>query len=73
METLLQESGGLRRTAAVQSPIPVAAAGRLTRLQRAVIGAFVATLATAYLVQLLPYSGTTSVDAQTPTSSEDSP
>jgi len=68
METLLQESGGLRRTAAVQSPVPVASAERLTRLQKAVIGVFVATLATAYLIQLVPHSWTTSPEAQLPTS-----
>ena len=66
MDTLLQESGGLRRTAAVQSPVPVAASGRLTRLQKAVIGFFLATLASAYLVQLMPQSWTTSPETQLP-------
>ncbi|MBW3533680.1 MAG: hypothetical protein KY453_00465 [Gemmatimonadetes bacterium] len=53
METFLQESGGLRRTAPLQSPMPVAA-GRLSRVQRAVVGLFVALLALGYLLHLLP-------------------
>lgn len=54
METYLQESGGLRRTAPVQSPMPVQAGGRLTPLQRAVVGLFLAVMALGYLSQLLP-------------------
>lgn len=52
METTLQESAGLRRTAAIQSPIPVT--GRLSLMQRIVLGLFLLTLLLAYLVQLLP-------------------
>ena len=52
METFLQESAGLRRTAAVQSPVPVT--GRLSAVQRFVVGLFLVTMALAYLVQLLP-------------------
>jgi hypothetical protein len=52
METILQESGGLRRTAPVQSPVPVAR--RLSTLQRAVVCLFLATMALAYLALLLP-------------------
>ena len=52
METFLQESAGLRRTAATQSPLPMT--GRLTVLQRVVLGFFLVTMALAYLVQLLP-------------------
>jgi len=52
METILQESGGLRRTPAVQSPVPVAR--RLSFTQRVVIGCFLALMALAYLSHLLP-------------------
>ena len=52
METFLQESAGLRRTAAIQSPLPVA--GRLSLLQRVMLGFFLLTMALAYFVQLLP-------------------
>jgi hypothetical protein len=54
MDTHLQESGGLRRTAPVQSPIPVEAGDRLTAFQRALVGIFVAVLALGYLAHLLP-------------------
>jgi hypothetical protein len=53
MDTLLQESAGLRRTAPIQSPVPVAGA-RIGPLGRVVLGAFVILLALGYLVQLLP-------------------
>lgn len=52
METFLQESGGLRRTAPVQSPVPVH--GRLSLPQRIVVGLFLIVLVVSYLVQLLP-------------------
>lgn len=52
METILQETGGLRRTAPVQSPVPVN--GRLSPFQRMVVALFLITLTLAYLVQLLP-------------------
>jgi hypothetical protein len=52
MESFLQESAGLRRTAPVQSPVPVS--GRLSPVQRFVVGLFLVALAFAYLVQLLP-------------------
>jgi hypothetical protein len=54
METWLQETGGLRRTAPVQSPVPVAGGPRLSALQRAVLGVFLAFLALGYLTHLLP-------------------
>ncbi len=50
MHTLLQESGGLRATAAVQSPLPVRVRARLTPLQRAIVLAVVVLL---MLVQVL--------------------
>lgn len=53
MDTLLQESGGLRRTAAVQSPVPQAAA-RVGPVTRVVLGLCVLVLALGYLVYLLP-------------------
>ena len=52
METILQESGGLRRTAPIQSPVPVT--GRLSLAQRVVLGIFLLALALSYLAQLLP-------------------
>jgi hypothetical protein len=52
MESFLQESAGLRRTAAVQSPVPLS--GRLSPVQRFVVGLFLASMVLAYLVQLLP-------------------
>ena len=52
MESFLQESAGLRRTAPVQSPVPVN--GRLSPMQRFVVGLFLVAMALAYLVQLLP-------------------
>ena len=53
MDTLLQESGGLRRTAPIQSPVPVSGA-RIGPLGRLVLGLFVVLLALSWLVQLLP-------------------
>ena len=65
MDTYLQESAGLRRTAPVQSPVPVGP--RLGLLQRALLGAFLALLALTYLAHLLPVravgGGTTSAPA----------
>lgn len=52
MDTYLQESSGLRRTAPVQSPVPVGP--HLNPLQRALVGVFLAILALTYLTQLLP-------------------
>jgi hypothetical protein len=52
MESFLQESAGLRRTAPVQSPVPVS--GRLTPVQRVVVGLFLVLMALAYLIQLVP-------------------
>lgn len=57
MDTLLQESAGLRRTAPVQSPVPVATSHRLAPLTRLVLGLCVAVMALGYLVQLLPAAG----------------
>lgn len=53
MSTLLQESGGLRRTAPVQSPVPVGSA-RLGPVTRVVLGLCVLVLALSYLAHLLP-------------------
>jgi hypothetical protein len=52
MESFLQESAGLRRTAAVQSPVPLSRGLSLT--QRAVLAVFLLAMALAYLAQLLP-------------------
>ena len=65
MRTWLQESGGLQRTAPVQSPVPVAGGHRLSMVQRFVVGLFVAILAMGYVVQLLP-----ALDAAGPTARE---
>ncbi len=54
MDTLLQESAGLRRTAPVQSPVPVGDTARFGPVTRLVIGTCVAVIALAYLVHLLP-------------------
>lgn len=54
METHLQESGGLRRTAPLQSPMPVLTGDRLSPLQRLVVVLFLALLALGHLVYLLP-------------------
>ena len=53
MRTLLQESGGLRRVAPIQSPVPVGAGRRLRPSQRLILGAFVALLAASYLAPLI--------------------
>jgi hypothetical protein len=55
MDTLLQESGGLRRSAPIQSPVPVAGV-RIGPFARCVLAVFVVVLALGYLVQLLPIS-----------------
>lgn len=49
MTTALQESGGLRRTAPVQSPVPVRTGGRLSRLQRLIVLGVIVFLALAHL------------------------
>ena len=53
MDTVLQESGGLRRCAPIQSPVPVAGA-RIGPVARVVLASFVVVLALGYFVQLLP-------------------
>lgn len=68
MDTHLQESGGLRRTAPIQSPVPVGVADRLSGFQRAVVGLFVAALALMYLSHLVPQPRTGPVDASVPVS-----
>ncbi len=50
MSTLLQESGGMRATAPVQSPVPVRAGSRLSRGQRLVVLGFVVLLALAQIL-----------------------
>ena len=54
METLLQESGGLQRTAPVQSPMPVGNGPGLSGFQRVVVAFFLAFLALGYLAHLVP-------------------
>jgi hypothetical protein len=50
MHLLLQESGGLRATAPVQSPVPVRVRDRLTPLQRALVLCFLLILVAAQFV-----------------------
>ncbi len=54
MDTFLQESGGLRRVAAIQSPMPVQVSGRLSPFQRTVVALFLAVMALGYLSLLVP-------------------
>lgn len=69
MRTLLQESGGLRRTAPVQSPVPVGNA-RLGPVTRVVLGLCVLTLALSYLAHLLPLPASTESSRPAPARSE---
>ncbi len=60
MTLLLQESGGQRWVAPVQSPVPVRGGARLSRAQRAVILGFVvlfgvAQLLAAFAPRISPY------------------
>jgi hypothetical protein len=57
MHLLLQESGGLRATAPVQSPVPVRARHRLSLLQRALVFGFILLLAAAHVIGAF-YMGT---------------
>lgn len=57
MTLILQESGGLRATAAVQSPVPVRAAGRLSRWQRWVVLGFVALIFLGSMLGALSHWG----------------
>ena len=50
MHLVLQESGGLRLTAAVQSPVPVRSGDRLSPLQRMVVFGFVIALFAAQVL-----------------------
>ena len=50
MHLLLQESGGLRRTAAVQSPVPVRVSSRLSLKQRVLVLGFVIALVAAQIL-----------------------
>lgn len=53
MALALQESGGLRRTAPVQSPVPVRGRGGLSPLQRLLILFFVFILFVAQIISAL--------------------
>jgi len=67
MESHLQESAGLRRTAPVQSPVPSGV--RLSPLQRVIVAAFLLALALTYLAQLLPVARRVEAEAPAPVSS----
>ena len=64
MHTVLQESGGMRATAPVQSPVPVRV--RLTPLQRALVLAFVLTLVAAQVLAAVFADRRTGVRAPAP-------
>lgn len=68
MHLLLQESGGARATAPVQSPVPVRARNRLSPLQRALVFCFVLLLAAAHVIGAL-YFGTRRAGAMPPDAS----
>lgn len=68
MDTHLQESAGLRRTAPVQSPVPVGAGDRLSGFQRVVVGFFVVALALTYLAHLVPQPREIPTDSAVPVS-----
>jgi predicted amidophosphoribosyltransferase len=53
MTLLLQESGGLRATAAVQSPVPVRVGARLSPIQRILVLVFVAILFAAQIMSAI--------------------
>ena len=53
MHMVLQESGGARRTAPVQSPVPVRASARLSPAQRTLLLAFVLLLVLAQIALAL--------------------
>lgn len=57
MTLILQESGGLRRVAPVQSPVPVGVSRRLRPGQRLILMGFVLLLAAWYLLPLLAGGG----------------
>lgn len=50
MRTYLQESGGMRRAAPVQSPVPVAGGPPLTGLQRVLLAGFLVMLALGHIL-----------------------
>jgi hypothetical protein len=50
MTLMLQESGGERWAAPIQSPVPVGGGSRLTRTQRAIIFSFVVLFGVAQLL-----------------------
>jgi hypothetical protein len=50
MSLLLQESGGERWAAAVQSPVPIRTTGRLSRTQRAVLLGFLVLFGLSQLI-----------------------
>lgn len=53
MHLVLQESGGLRHTAAVQSPVPVRIRDRLSPVQRMVVLGFVLLLFAAQILAVI--------------------
>lgn len=57
MSTTLQESGGLRWAAPIQSPVPAPGRPRLSLVQRVLVGAFVAILALSWLAPLAGLAG----------------
>lgn len=74
MHLVLQESGGLRLTAAVQSPVPVRVGDRLSPIQRMVVLGFVLLLFAAQVLAVfyasswrpLPVAGSPPADETVP-------
>jgi len=64
MRTVLQESGGLRRTAPVQSPVPVNAGANLSSAQRLALLGFLMLLLLGQTFGALLYVRTVSPPAR---------
>jgi hypothetical protein len=64
MHTVLQESGGLRWTAAVQSPVPVRGGAALSVMQRVLILCFLLLLIVGQIIGALFASASAAVRAE---------
>lgn len=73
MQLVLQESGGLRRTAPVQSPVPVPGGARLSPIQRILLLCFLALLIVGQVVGVLYSNGVPGVPAQSATTGTPAP
>lgn len=57
MSTTLQESGGLRWAAPIQSPVPAPGRPRLSVFQRVLVAAFVAIMALSWMAPIMGVAG----------------